>query len=276
MTKATYDNCKIVHDIIRKKTNLIPKIGIICGSGLGGIGDLVQNGVSFSYSELPGFHVSEVAGHKSKLILGQINGVNVVCMQGRFHGYEGISYDTCAFPIRVMKLLGIEYIIVTHAAGGLNPDFKIGDFMVIKDHLPVAMWANNGPLTGPNESKFGPRFPPMSNAYNKKLSQLVFQTAQEMSPEFHQTIKSGVVVMSSGPTYETVAEAKFFRMMGGDTAGMSICPEVIVAHHCGIKILAMSMVTNMCQMSYEDDKGMANHLEVIELFHWQCQLMTLL
>ena len=173
--EASYTECEAIVNIIRAKTDLIPKIGIVCGSGLGGIGDIVENPVSFSYSDLPGFHVSHVPGHKSRLLLGKISNVNVVCMQGRFHGYEGIPYNKCAFPIRVMKLLGIEYIIVTNAAGGLDRSYNLGDFMILKDHLPVAMWSCNGPLVGPNEPKFGPRFPAMSNAYNKKLSQLVFQ-----------------------------------------------------------------------------------------------------
>lgn len=259
---ATYEACSKAFDVIRQQTNLVPKVGIICGSGLGGLGDLVEDPVAFSYAELPGFHVSQVAGHKSKLLLGRINGVDVVCMQGRFHGYEGISYDQCAFPIRVMKLLGIESIIVTHAAGGLNETFNIGDFMIIKDHLPMAMWASNGPLVGPNEDKFGPRFPPMVGAYNSKLMEVAKSSAERLG--ISDTIRTGVVGMMSGPTYETVAENRMLKMLGCDTVGMSVCPEVIVAHHCGIKVFAVSMVTNKNSTGY-DSVEVANHQEVVEV-----------
>jgi len=260
--EASYEDCEALVKIIREKTQIIPKIGIVCGSGLGGIGDIVTDPVSFSYSDLPGFHVSAVPGHKSRLLLGQIAGVNVVCMQGRFHGYEGIAYNKCAFPIRVMKLLGIEFAIVTNAAGGLDRSYKLGDFMVLKDHLPVAMWSCNGPLVGPNEGKFGPRFPAMSNAYDKELQKLVKETADEIG--IGESMRNGVYAMMSGPCYESIAELRMLVTMGANVVGMSTCPEVMVAHHAGIRCIGMSMVTNVCPLDWEDDT-VANHAEVIEI-----------
>lgn len=260
--EASYEECQGIVDIIRKRTDLTPKIGIVCGSGLGGIGDTVKNPVSFSYSDLPGFHVSAVAGHKSRLLLGQISDVDVVCMQGRFHGYEGISYNKCAFPIRVMKLLGVQVVIVTNAAGGLDRSYNLGDFMVLKDHLPVAMWGCNGPLVGANEPKFGPRFPPMSDAYDRELQKLVKDTAEEIG--IGHTMRNGVYAMMPGPAYESVAELKMLHGMGANVVGMSTCPEVMVARHAGIKCIGMSMVTNICPLDWEDTT-LANHAEVIEI-----------
>lgn len=260
--EANYEDCSVAYNIIRRKTTLAPKVGIVCGSGLGSIGDIVENGVDIGYAELPGFHVSHVPGHKSKLLLGQINGIDVVCMQGRFHGYEGISYSKCAFPIRVMKLLGVEKLIVTNAAGGLNKSFELGDFMILRDHLPVALWACNNPLVGPNEAKFGPRFIPTSNAYDKSLATLVKDSAKELGLE--KGIKQGCYAMMAGPNYESVAECRMLLNLGADAVGMSTVPEVLVAHHCGIKSIGISMITNLAVTDYDSEEA-ANHEEVIEM-----------
>jgi len=257
---ASFDLCSKALEYIRTKTDTTPKIGIICGSGLGGIGDLVVDPVQLSYKEIPGFHASSVAGHKGQLLVGKLAGIDVVLMQGRFHGYEGIPFSECAFPIRVMKLMGIEKLIVTNAAGGLNQDFKLGDFMVLQDHLPVAMWAVNNPLVGHNEEKFGPRFPAMSNAYDRDLKNLVIDTAKEIGQE--STTRTGTYIMMPGPTYETIAELKMFKSFG-DAVGMSTAPEVVVARHCGIKCIGISMITNICVLDYESTEA-ANHEEVIE------------
>ena len=262
MTAASYENCEKILNIIREKTNKAPKIGIVCGSGLGKIGEFITDAVYFSYADLPGFHVSKVAGHKSRLILGKLNGVEVVCMQGRFHGYEGIPYNTCAFPIRVMKLLGVEYCLVTNAAGAINKNYKLGDFMILKDHLPVAMWGCNNPLVGPNESKFGDRFFPTNNMFPRDMMDLVQECAKELGQS--DTIQEGVYAMMGGPNYESIAELKALEVWGADVAGMSTSPEVMVAHHCGIKCVGITMVTNLCVMDY-DDHSTPNHAEVIEM-----------
>lgn len=269
--EPTFENVEKSYQVIRNKTDLQPKIGIICGSGLGKIGDHIENPIVFPYADLPGFHVSEVAGHKSRLLLGQLNGVNVVCMQGRFHGYEGIKNNACAFPIRCMKLLGVEKIIITHAAGGVKPKYKVGDFMVIKDHLPMFLWGGYNPLIGPNEDRFGPRFFPTNNLYDENLRKICHQTAKEIGLE--NTMQEGVVAMYSGPNYESVAECQFLHQFGVGSVGMSVCGEALVAGHCGIQVLAMSMITNKVSLSYEKQE-VANHQEVIEVANQRSEDMV--
>lgn len=259
---ASYEKCETALQYIRTKTESRPEIGIVCGSGLGGIGDLVVDPVKIPYGDIPGFHSSSVQGHAGQLVIGKINGVEVVLMQGRVHGYEGIPFSDCAFPIRVMKLMGVDKCIITNAAGGLNANFKLGDFMILRDHLPVAMWACNNPLVGPNEDKFGPRFPAMSDAYDRELAKLARDTAKEIGQE--DTTQQGCYVMMPGPTYETIAELKMFRLCGGDAVGMSTAPEVVVARQAGIRCLGISMITNICVLDYDSNET-ANHAEVIEI-----------
>jgi len=262
MDKNTYESVLISVEYVRTKSSQAPKIGIICGSGLGGIGEKITDKTVIPYRDIPGFASSEVVGHKSQLLLGKLNGVNVVCMQGRIHGYEGIPYSKCAFPIRVMKLLGAEKLIVTAAAGSVNPDYKVGDFMILKDHLPIALWGGFNPLTGKNDDRFGPRFPAISQAYCRELQDLAERTASELG--MSDSIHRGVYTMYSGPSYETIAEAKLFRAWGSDCLGMSVAPEVIVASHCGMKVLSIAMITNCCILDY-DNKEIANHADVVEV-----------
>jgi len=226
------------------------------------IGELVADPVKIPYGEIPGFHVSSVAGHAGQLLVGKINDIDVVLMQGRVHGYEGISFSKCAFPIRVMKLMGVDKCVITNAAGGINENFQLGDFMILRDHLPVAMWACNNPLVGPNDDKFGPRFPAMTDAYDKTLIKLAQDTAAEIGQD--ATTRLGCYCMMPGPTYETVAELRMFKLCGADAVGMSTAPEVVVARQCGIKCLGISMITNICVMEYDADAH-ANHAEVIEV-----------
>jgi len=247
---------------IRTVSSMKPTIGIICGSGLGGIGDLVKDAAVIKYGDIPGFHKSSVVGHKGQLLLGQLNGINVVCMQGRVHGYEGIPFTKCAFPVRVFKLLGVKTMIVTNAAGGLNSTFKLGDFMILQDHLPLAMWGGNNPLVGANEDKFGPRFPAMSDAYDRSLMKVAKNVAADLGQA--DTTRQGTYAMMFGPTYETIAELRMLRQWGADAVGMSTAPEVVAARHCGITCLGISMITNICVMDYESTER-ANHAEVIEI-----------
>jgi len=259
---ATYENVSAAVTYIRTKTDATPKFGIICGSGLGGIGDIIENATAISYADIPGFHSSTVVGHKGQLLFGQLNGVTVICMQGRVHGYEGLSFTAVSFPIRVMKLIGVEKLIVTNAAGGLNDTYGLGDFMLIQDHLPLAMWGGNNPLVGDNDNRFGPRFPAMSDAYDRELLQQAKQVAADIGQS--NTTHVGCYAMMFGPTYETIAELRMLRQMGSDAVGMSTAPEVVVARHCGIRCLGISMITNKCVMDYESTE-VANHAEVIEI-----------
>ncbi|WP_223702477.1 purine-nucleoside phosphorylase [Sutcliffiella deserti] len=225
-------------DYISSKINQQPKIGLILGSGLGVLAEEIQNPVTIPYGEIPGFPVSTVEGHAGQLVIGELEGKDVVAMQGRFHFYEGYSMEKVTFPVRVMKYLGVEKLIVTNAAGGVNESFEAGDLMIINDHI------NNmgtNPLIGPNDSDMGARFPDMSQAYCKELRKLAKNTAENLGLK----VQEGVYVGNTGPSYETPAEVRMLRTLGGDAVGMSTVPEVIIAQHSGMKVLGISCISNM-------------------------------
>lgn len=224
-------------EFIQKITNIKPEIGIILGSGLGNMANEIE-GVKIPYSDIPNFCTSTIEGHAGQLVIGYLEGKKVVAMQGRFHYYEGYAMKDVVLPIRVMKKLGIEKIIVTNAAGGVNKDFKPGDLMLINDHINF-MGAN--PLVGKNTGEFGVRFPDMSEAYKKYLIEI----AKNKAKDLEINIKEGVYVACSGPSYETPAEIRMFRSWGADAVGMSTAPEVVVANHAGIDVLGISCITNM-------------------------------
>ncbi|ORX79027.1 inosine guanosine and [Basidiobolus meristosporus CBS 931.73] len=222
---------------------LYPKVGVICGSGLGGLAGSLENTVEFKYEEIPGFPVSTVAGHAGKLVFGLISGKPTVCMVGRFHFYEGHLLKLTVLPVRVMSLMGVETLFVTNAAGSLNHEkCKVGDIMIIEDHINIPGMAGNNPLIGANLSSFGPRFPPVNDAYPRELRSLAIRAAREL--DIRQYIREGVYCFVSGPSYESPAEARMMRALGGDVIGMSTVPEVVVARHCGMKVLGFSLVTN--------------------------------
>ncbi|ASS71735.1 purine nucleoside phosphorylase I, inosine and guanosine-specific [Bacillus atrophaeus] len=214
-----------------------PKIGLILGSGLGILADEIEGAVKLKYEDIPDFPVSTVEGHAGQLVFGTLEGVSVVAMQGRFHFYEGYSMDKVTFPVRVMKELGVEALIVTNAAGGINTAFRAGDLMIITDHIN---YMGTNPLIGPNEADFGVRFPDMSSAYDKDLSQL----AEKMAQELQIPVQKGVYTAVTGPSYETPAEVRFLRTIGSDAVGMSTVPEVIVAKHAGLRVLGISCISN--------------------------------
>lgn len=223
---------------LNKKYHQIPTIGLILGSGLGVLADEIENPVQVPYRDIPDFPVSTVEGHAGQLIFGLLNGVRVVVMQGRFHYYEGYSFEKVTFPVRVMKELGVETLIVTNAAGGINESFSPGDLMLITDHI------NNmgtNPLIGPNDTRLGVRFPDLSEAYSNALRSMAKQVAAQLKID----IKEGVYVGNTGPSYETPAEIKMLRVLGGDAVGMSTVPEVIVARHSGLNVLGISCISNM-------------------------------
>lgn len=222
-----------------------PEVGVILGSGLGQLAEKIENPVSLPYNDIPGFPVSTAIGHKGCLVLGQIAGKNVVAMQGRFHYYEGYSMEQVTFPIRVLKLLGINYLFVSNAAGGLNLSYKVGDLMVIRDQINLMP----NPLIGPNVEEFGPRFPDMTHPYDPELRRLAAEVAAEMGIE----MKEGVYIACTGPSYETPAEYKFFRTIGSDAVGMSTVPEVIVARHCSLRVFGMSVITDLAHDDMPED-----------------------
>lgn len=223
---------------LKQKFAKTPEIGLILGSGLGVLADEIENSTKIPYNEIPEFPVSTVEGHAGQLVFGTLQGKTVVAMQGRFHFYEGYSLEKVTFPVRVMKELGVSTLIVTNAAGGVNESFQPGDLMIITDHI------NNmgtNPLIGPNDTQLGVRFPDMSEAYCKNLRKL----AKDLSFKLNLSVKEGVYVGNTGPTYETPAEIRMLRTLGGDAVGMSTVPEVIVARHSGLKVLGISCISNM-------------------------------
>ena len=222
-----------------------PFAGIVLGSGLGKLADKIENPVIIPYREIPGFPVSTAVGHKGNFIAGNLGGKFVVAMQGRFHYYEGYTMELVTLPIRVMKVLGIQYLFVSNAAGGVNYDYKVGDMMVITDHISHLP----NPLIGPNMAEFGPRFPDMTRPYDPKLRRMAFEIAAGLG----YSLKSGVYFASSGPSYETPAEYKYFRLIGADAVGMSTIPEVIVARHSDIPVFGISVITNEAHDDYAED-----------------------
>ncbi len=241
-------------DYIQEYTdNFQPEIGIVLGSGLGNLAD-EYNEFAIPYSDIPGFVKSTIEGHKGKLVFANIAGKNVVMMQGRNHYYEGHSMAEITYPIKVMKELGVNTLILTNAAGAINKSFRLGDLMVITDHINF-MGAN--PLLGPNDPKFGPRFPDMSEVYNKDLIKVVDNAGRFLG----LNLKHGVYFASSGPSYETPAEIRMARILGADAAGMSTVPEAIVANYCGMEVLGISCITNYA--SGVSTKKL-EHAEVIE------------
>ncbi|KGN97949.1 purine nucleoside phosphorylase [Porphyromonas gingivicanis] len=223
-------------DFLLQRLPFQAKIGIILGSGLGALADKIEAATVIPYSEIPHFAHSTAIGHKGNFICGNLGGVPVIAMQGRFHYYEGYSMEQVTFPVRVMKLIGVETLFVSNAAGGINSTFRVGDLMIIRDHI------NNlpNPLIGPNKEEFGVRFPDMTRAYDRELIAKAERIAQEEKIE----LKKGVYVGLTGPSYETPAEYRFYQLGGGDAIGMSTVPEVLVARHAGIRVFGMSVITN--------------------------------
>ncbi|EUB54952.1 Purine nucleoside phosphorylase [Echinococcus granulosus] len=267
---SSYENAKSIADYLSGVVPQLPEIGIICGSGLGGLAELVTEATVVKYSDIKGFPKSTVVGHPGNLVFGKLAGKDVVLMQGRFHPYEGYEISQVILPIRVMKLLGVETLIVTNAAGGLNPKFNVGDMMIIKDHISLLGLTGKNPLVGPNESHFGPRFPALNGLYTKELRELAKGLAKELSIERY--LQEGVYIAQMGPSYETPAEARFLRMIGADAVGMSTIHETVVAKHAGMKIFGMSLITNNIVVD-EDSQVNCNHEEVLETSAKRAEIM---
>lgn len=236
------------------KSGIKPEIGIILGSGLGSLAGEVENSTIIPYSDIPHFPVSTVTGHEGRFVIGQLGGKNVICMQGRFHYYEGYDMKMVTLPIRVMKKLGVSKLIVTNAAGGINEGFKPGDLMIIEDHINLM---GHSPLRGKNDDSFGPRFPDMTEAYDSGFREIAASFASKIGLD----IKKGVYAGLSGPAFETPAEIRFLKVIGADAVGMSTVPEVLVANHSGMKVLGISCITNMAAGI---SKNKLDHVEVME------------
>lgn len=249
-----YEKLKTAAEYIKTKKATAPRVGIVLGSGLGDFVDQVEEPTIIPYDEIPFFGETTVEGHEGKMILGKINGVDVVILQGRYHVYEGLSMEDVVFPTRVLAALGIESLILTNASGGINLNYKAGDLVIIEDHINMM---GKNPLIGKNDSDMGPRFPDMSFAYNSDLNKCIEEAAKEMN----YPISKGVYIGVLGPTYETPAEIRMFRTFGADMVGMSTVPETIAANHMGIKVCGVSCITNMAAGV---EKVALNHDEVKE------------
>ncbi|MBN1874163.1 MAG: purine-nucleoside phosphorylase [Anaerolineae bacterium] len=241
-----------------RHTDLMPKVGLILGSGLSALADSVANAVTIPFSDIPYFPVSTVAGHSGRLVLGELEGQSVMVMQGRAHYYEGYSMARVTFPIRVMQVLGVQTLIVTNAAGGLNMTYRAGEVVILRDHINLIGMAGLNPLRGPNLEQFGPRFLGMNDAYDPELRSLARRVAQEAGIPYHQ----GVYICLAGPNFEGPADVRFLRLMGADAVGMSTVPEVIVARHGGMRVLGLSGLSNT--LSGEEGAPPPNHEEVLE------------
>ncbi len=247
-------------DYIKKESNFNPEIGIILGTGLGGLVKEINIKKSISYKDIPNFPVSTVEGHQGKLIFGELGGKNVVAMQGRFHFYEGYTMSEVVFPVRVMKFLGIKKLVVSNASGGVNPNFEIGDIMIINDH--INLFPTN-PLIGPNINTLGTRFPDMSDAYDPTLIEKI----QSIAKELNIKIVNGVYAGLTGPTLETPAEYSYIRNIGADAVGMSTVPEVIAARHMKIPCFGISVITDLgvpgkiVKVTHQDVQNVASNSE---------------
>lgn len=239
-----------------------PQIGIVCGSGLSGLSKSIDNPNTIKYEDVPGFPSTTVAGHKGELVFGTINGIEVVCMGGRFHFYEGNPMQTVALPSRVMRLLGVRLLIVTNASGGLNPTYNAGDISIIQDHFAAPLIAGMNPLVGPNDDSLGPRFPAVSDTYDPELQKITMKCAKELAIKgIHE---NGTYCFVSGPSYESMAECKFLRSIGGDMVGMSTVPEIIAAKHVGMKVLGLALITNKVVLEKQEETVHCSHAEVLE------------
>jgi purine-nucleoside phosphorylase len=254
-TRAQYE---VAAEAIRRRTQHRPRVGLILGSGLNALAEAVESANSVPYEDVPHFPKPTVEGHVGRLILGLLEGVPVMVMQGRVHFYEGYTMQQVVFPVRVMQIMGIQTLIVTNAAGGINPAFRAGELMLISDHINLMGMTGNNPLFGPNDPTLGPRFPDMSQAYDPELRRIAREVAQEHGLRLHE----GVYIGLTGPSFETRADIRFLRLIGADAVGMSTVPEVTVARHGGIRVMGVSGVSNV--LSVEPGTGQeTSHEEVL-------------
>lgn len=252
-----YDQVLEATKSLQAHMSIKPTVALILGSGLGELADTIENAVVIPYTQIPHFAHSTVVGHAGRLVLGTLEDVPVVAMQGRFHFYEGYASQEVTFPVRVMHMLGAQVLLVSNAAGGVNPVYHTGDFMLMRDHIYLPGLAGANPLMGPNDERFGERFPPMAKAYDPELRELALSVAERY---LELTLRQGVYTMVAGPSYETGAELRFLRTIGTDAVGMSTVPEVVVARHMGMRVLGMSLITNTAT---GDESEEVKHEEVL-------------
>jgi purine-nucleoside phosphorylase len=253
----TINDIDLAASHIRQELSIQPRVSLILGSGLGGLADVVEDPIIIPYSEIPNWPVSTIQGHAARLVIGRLFGVEVFVMQGRVHYYEGYPMDVVTLPIRVMQRLEIPNLILTNAAGAINPDFVPGDVMLITDHINIIGMSGPNPLRGPNLSEFGERFPDMSQAYDRNLMQLARQTAKDQAVD----LKEGVYAGLAGPSFESPADLRFLKVIGSDAVGMSTVAETIIAHHGHTRVLGFSGISNKANL---DGSTITTHEEVLQ------------
>ena len=249
-------------EYLRKVTRAKPVVGIICGSGLSGLSRNLKDPITIPYEQIPGFAQATVPGHTGELVFGDMAGLPTVCMRGRFHFYEGNTMDQVVFPVRVMRLLGCKLLVVTNAAGGINPTLKVGNCVIIQDHFALPCITGSNPFMGHNDDGLGPRFFPVSDTYDTRLQEITLKMAKKIGCT-DMMKPNGTYCFVSGPAYESMAEVKFLRSIGGDSVGMSTIPEVLAAKHMGMKVLGLSLVTNVAIVEKKKDTVHASHEEVL-------------
>ncbi|KAJ1122939.1 hypothetical protein NDU88_001412 [Pleurodeles waltl] len=269
----SYEDCEATAQWLLGHIKRQPEIAIICGSGLGMLAETLEGKQTFEYGEIPHFPTSTVPGHAGKLVFGDLQGKFCVCMKGRFHMYEGYPLWKVTFPIRVFKLLGVQVLIVTNAAGSLANSYCPGDLMIIRDHINLLGLSGQNPLLGPNDDRFGPRFPPLSDAYDKKLRKMARDISKRLG--YSSFVHEGVYCMVGGPNFESVAEARFLHKLGADAVGMSTAAEVVVAKHCGLKVFGISFITNRVVKEYEGEEEVS-HDGVLEIGHMRAATLQTL
>ncbi|XP_067904725.1 purine nucleoside phosphorylase 4a [Heterodontus francisci] len=257
-----YETYQETAEWLLSRTKHRPKVAIICGSGLGMLAEALVNQETFKYSDVPNFPQSTVQGHAGQLVFGELKGKACVCMQGRFHMFEGYPLVKVTFPIRVFRLLGVEVLIVTNAAGSIADGYNPGDIMIIKDHINMPGFAGQNPLCGPNDERFGTRFPCLSDAYDRDLGKLALDISREL--DCSNCVHEGVYCMLGGPSFETVAEARLLHKFGVDAVGMSTVPEVTVARHCGLRVFGLTLITNKVTKEY-DCNEVVDHEAVLSI-----------
>ncbi|KAF5288292.1 hypothetical protein FQA39_LY04060 [Lamprigera yunnana] len=245
-----------------KHAHIKPKIGMICGTGLDFVPKEIEDPIVLPYESIPNFPICTTKGHTGNLILGYVADVPIMCMQGRFHYFEGYSSQECSMPIRVMKMMGVTHVILSNSAGGINPKFKTGNIMLIKDHINFIAMSGANPLRGPNLDNFGTRFPSMTDMYNKKLIKHIREVAKD--EDFENDVCEGIYACVGGPSFETVSEIRMLKIIGADAVGMSTANEVIAARHCNMVVFAFSIITNMCVTSYDASEN-PDHDQILDV-----------
>ena len=257
LTRAQFEEAAAA---IRARTQHQPRIGLVLGSGLGGLAEAVEQPDIIAAADIPHWPPSTVEGHQGRILIGRLEGQTVLVQQGRAHRYEGHTMQRATLPIRVMQLLGLEAVVLTNAAGAINPDFRPGDVMLITDHINYMGMAGDSPLRGPNDPSLGPRFPDMSQVYDRDLRQAALAVAERAGLTLHQ----GVYICLGGPSFETPADLRFLRLIGADAVGMSTVPEATVARHGGLRVLGFSGISNAANL---DGSTITTHAEVLEAGH---------